>query len=132
MSENENIICKVVLIGESGVGKTSIISRFVENEFYSSLESTIGASFSTKSIYVGEEEGENNLIKLEIWDTSGITKYRSLTKFFCKNSPVCVLVYDITKRSSFEEIKNYWIHEVTSEASNTSMFLIYFLIYFLF
>ena len=101
--------CKVVLIGESGVGKTSIISRYITNTFKSQMVSTLGANFVTKNVIM---EDENQSIKFEIWDTAGQERYRALTKVFYKNAPVCILVYDITKKKTFEELKNYWVKEI--------------------
>ena len=117
MSNEEKgaVSCKVVLIGESGVGKTSIISRFITNTFSSILMSTTGASFATKSIYV---EKEDRTVVFEIWDTAGQEKYRSLAKVFYKNASVCLLVYDIARKASFDEIKNYWFKEIQSNASD--------------
>ena len=111
---SDSIPCKVVLIGESGVGKTSIISRFVTNAFSSSLNPTPGANFTTKSITI---EGYNKTIKYEVWDTAGQEKYRALAKVFYKNSHVCILVYDITRRDSFEQLKNFWINEIKLNGS---------------
>ena len=108
-SQEGAITCKVVLIGESGVGKTSIISRYINNTFKSQLMSTPGANFVTKNVIM---EDENQSIKFEIWDTAGQERYRALAKVFYKNAAVCVLVYDITRRSSFEELKNYWVKEI--------------------
>ena len=110
MTEEEGALtCKVVLIGESGVGKTSIISRYISNTFKSQLMSTPGANFVTKNVIM---EDEKQSIKFEIWDTAGQERYRSLAKVFYKNASVCVLVYDITRKSSFEELKNYWVNEI--------------------
>jgi len=109
------VSCKVVLIGESGVGKTSIISRFITNTFSSILMSTTGASFATKSIYL---EKEDRTVVFEIWDTAGQEKYRSLAKVFYKNASVCLLVYDIARKASFDEIKNYWFKEIKNNASD--------------
>jgi small GTP-binding protein len=115
MSEPEEgaATCKVVLIGESGVGKTSIISRYTNNTFKSQLMSTPGANFVTKNIIL---EDENQSIKFEIWDTAGQERYRALAKVFYKNAAVCVLVYDITRKTSFNELKNYWIKEIKENA----------------
>ena len=119
--EEGALTCKVVLIGESGVGKTSIISRYTNNSFKSQLMPTPGANFITKNVLL---EDENQSIKYEIWDTAGQEKYRSLAKVFYKNAAVCVLVYDITRRTSFEAIKNYWTVELKSNApSNISKFI---------
>ena len=131
--EKKAIPCKVVLIGESGVGKTSIISRYMTNTFSPTLGSTPGANFIAKTVFL---EDENQSIKFEIWDTAGQEKYRSLAKVFYKNASVCILVYEITRRPSFEELKKYWINEVESNASkNVSKLLfnnkkLYFSIYF--
>ena len=110
--------CKVVLIGESGVGKTSIISRYINNTFKSQLMSTPGANFVTKNVIM---EDDNQSIKFEIWDTAGQERYRALAKVFYKNAAVCVLVYDITRKTSFTELKNYWFKEIKENAqSNVS------------
>ena len=112
--EQTSVPCKVVLIGESGVGKTSIISRYITNTFSSVLTATPGASFTTKTIYLKEYKRS---IKFEIWDTAGQEKYRALAKVFYKNAAVCILVYDITRRKSFDELKEYWINEIKSNGS---------------
>ena len=112
--EKEAFPCKVVLIGESGVGKTSIISRYISNTFCAVLTATPGASVTTKTIYIQECKQS---IKFEIWDTAGQEKYRSLAKVFYKNAAVCILVYDITRKASFEELKNYWLNEIKANGS---------------
>ena len=111
--EKKAIPCKVVLIGESGVGKTSIISRYMTDSFSSTLGSTPGANFTTKTIFL---KNENQSIKFEIWDTAGQERYRALAKVFYKNAAVCVLVYDITRKTSFNELKNYWYKEIKENA----------------
>ena len=113
MEEEGALTCKVVLIGESAVGKTSIISRYINNTFKSQLMSTPGANFVTKNV---DMEDEKQSIKFELWDTAGQERYRSLAKVFYKNAAVCVLVYDITRRSSFDAIKNFWIKELKENA----------------
>ena len=117
-SQEGAITCKVVLIGESGVGKTSIISRYINNTFKSQLMSTPGANFVTKNVIM---EDDNQSIRFEIWDTAGQERYRALAKVFYKNAAVCVLVYDITRKTSFNELKNYWYKEIKENAqSNVS------------
>ena len=116
MAEEEGALtCKVVLIGESGVGKTSIISRYINNTFKSQLMSTPGANFVTKNVIM---EDDDQTIKFEIWDTAGQERYRALAKVFYKNAAVCVLVYDITRRSSFEELKKYWVTQLKENAQS--------------
>ena len=107
--EKEALSCKFVLLGESGVGKTSIISRYISNTFESKLMPTSGAKCFVKTLIM---EDDNQAIKFEIWDTGGKEKFRSLAKVFYKNAAVCVLVYDVTRKSSFEELKQYWIKEI--------------------
>ena len=105
MSDDDST--KVVLVGESGVGKTCIIERFCENKFSPTPLSTIGAANATAVIYY-----EERALTLDIWDTAGQELYRSLNKIFYKNAKIAVLVYDITKRSTFEEVKNYWYEQI--------------------
>ena len=114
MSENAALQCKIVLIGESGVGKTSIINRYISDTFSPVLTATPGASFATKTVFLKEY---NQSIKFEIWDTAGQEKYRALAKVFYKNAAVCILVYDIINKKSFDELKNYWISEIKANAS---------------
>ena len=113
MHEDGVLTCKVVLLGESGVGKTSIILRYISNIFNPENPSTGGANFTSKTVNFEEEKQK---IKFEIWDTAGQEKFRSLAKVFYKNSSICILVYDITKRKTFEELKNYWYEEIKSSA----------------
>ena len=107
--------CKVTFLGESQTGKTSIINRFISNSFSSVLTSSPCASFTNKTILLKEK---NESIKLEIWDTAGQTKYRPLVKVFFKDSSVNLLVYDITNKKSFEELKNYWYKDIKENSKN--------------
>lgn len=100
------IPCKVILVGESKVGKTSIISRYT-NTFKEKPETTLSAYQKKKMIEVNGYK-----IELEIWDTVGEERYRSVTSIFYKDALICILVYDITNRDSFESIKSYWHNAV--------------------
>jgi Ras-related protein Rab-5C len=111
-TDNEYTTCKVVLLGEAGVGKTSIISRYVSNTFSEVLMTTTGASFATKKVDIDDE----HKIKFQIWDTAGQERFRSLAKIFYQNAAVAVLVYDITRRDSFEKLKEFWIKELKENA----------------
>ena len=101
--------CKVVLLGDSGVGKTCIISRYISGAFDNNSPSTNGASYASKILTF---ENLNKTISLDIWDTAGQEKYKSLTKFFYKEAAVTILVYDITKKDSFENMKGYWYEQL--------------------
>ena len=94
--------CKVVLVGESAVGKTCIISRFISGAFDSNVSSTNGASYASKNVQY-DKLGKNLL--LDVWDTAGQEKYRALTKFFYKDAKVAILVYDITRYDTFKNIQ---------------------------
>ena len=111
--EDQEIKCKVVLLGKSGVGKTSIISRYISNTFKESLMTTPGANFITKKVEFPESK---KTMKFEIWDTAGQERYRSLAKVFYNNASACILVYDITNKDSFEDIRDYWIPELKNNA----------------
>ena len=106
MSDIESF--KVVLVGESGVGKTSIITQFIDQTFQEDQQSTTGGTFSTKSVVC---DG-GKVLKFEIWDTAGQERYRALTKMFYKDANAAVLVYDITRRDSFEELQTYWAEQI--------------------
>ena len=99
---------KVVLVGESGDGKTSIITQFIDQTFQEDIQSTTGGTFSTKSVVC---DG-GKILKFEIWDTAGQEKYRSLTTMFYKDANAAVMVYDVTRKDSFEEMKNYWAIQI--------------------
>ena len=99
---------KVVLVGESGVGKTSIITQFIDQTFQEDQQSTTGGTFSTKSVIC---DG-GKVLKFEIWDTAGQERYRSLTKMFYKDANAAIMVYDITRKDSFEELKTYWSQQI--------------------
>ena len=102
--------CRVVFLGESGAGKTCIISRYINGVYEDCTDSTTGASYAAKNIEV-----QGRALNLEIWDNPGQEKYRALTKIFYKDASIVILVYDVTKRETLEEIKNYWYNQVKNE-----------------
>ena len=106
--------CKVVLLGDSGVGKTCIISRYITGAFEKNKASTNGASYCSKMVKF-ENLGKNLL--LDIWDTAGQEKYKSLTKFFYKDASIVILVYDITRKDSFDNLKKYWFTQLKENCS---------------
>ena len=114
MNEPESI--KVVLVGESGVGKTSIISQFTTKKFDPHRETSLSAQFISKTVNFQDLGKE---IKFDIWDTVGQEKYRSLAKIFYKDAKVIVFVYDITTEYSFNELKNYWYEETRSNTDGS-------------
>jgi small GTP-binding protein len=101
---------KVVLLGESGVGKSSFMLRFVANNFKVDSSSTVGASYMFKIIQVNGRS-----IKFNIWDTAGQERYHSLAKMYLHDANAAILVYDITNRASFEGLPR-WYSELTEVA----------------
>ena len=112
---------KVVLLGESGVGKTSIISQFTAHKFDPHKETSLSAQFISKTVDF-PDLGQS--IKFDIWDTVGQEKYRSLAKIFYKDAKVIVFVYDITREFTFESIKNYWYEETKADADGSPIFAV--------
>jgi small GTP-binding protein len=106
---NNEIIpdCKVIMLGDSGVGKSSIISRYVSGYFVKDLVSTTGTNYSYKIC-----ENKDQKVRLNIWDTAGQEKYRSLGKHFYKNAYIICIVFDITKKETFQSIKEVWYPEI--------------------
>lgn len=100
---------KVVVLGDTGVGKSSLVLKFVSGNFKTHSESTIGASFMSKYLVVGGKP-----IKYQIWDTAGQEKYHSLAPMYYRNSGAAIVVYDITRQASFETLRN-WIHELHAQ-----------------
>ena len=96
------IPCKVILVGDSGVGKTTIIDRYL-NKYKENESSTLSTSYYTKT-----ETINNYKINFQIWDTVGQEQYRSLNSLFFKDAQICLMVFDITRDETFDSIKNYW------------------------
>jgi len=102
---------KLVLLGESAVGKSSLVLRFVKDQFEDYRESTIGAAFLTQTVQLEDQ----TTIKFEIWDTAGQERYKSLAPMYYRNANCAVVVYDITQPTSFEKAKT-WIRELQRQA----------------
>lgn len=100
---------KVVILGETATGKSCMIARFVSDKFVENFVPTMGGCFSTKDVKIDEL---NKTIRFEIWDTAGQEKYRTINKIYYQDAAAAILVYDITRKDTFEEVKNYWFNEV--------------------
>lgn len=96
---------KVVLIGEASSGKTSLVNRFIHDKFNTNSEATIGAAFLNKTLKINDQE-----IKLEIWDTGGSEKYRSLAPLYFRDARAAIVVFDVTNKNSFTSAAD-WINE---------------------
>ncbi|XP_019162047.1 PREDICTED: ras-related protein RABA1f-like [Ipomoea nil] len=104
--EDYDYLFKVVLIGDSGVGKSNLLSRFTRNEFNQESRSTIGVEFATRTIEV-----DNKVIKAQIWDTAGQERYRAITSAYYRGAIGALLVYDMTRRVTFESLER-WLKEL--------------------
>ena len=100
-------VIKVTLLGNSGVGKSSIILRYSTDRFEIDSLTTKGAEYSQTKVEIN-----GKTYKLDIWDTAGQEQYRSLGKHFYTNAYIVILVYDISKKDSFEDLKNIWYNDL--------------------
>lgn len=103
---------KLVLLGETSVGKSSLVIRFVKGQFCDYQESTIGAAFLTQTVVVNDYT-----VKFEIWDTAGQERYATLAPMYYRGAAAAVVVYDITSKASFERAKK-WVDELKTTGSS--------------
>ncbi len=108
----------VVLIGDSGVGKSNLLSRFTRNEFNLDSKSTIGVEFATRSIQV-----DDKVVKAQIWDTAGQERYRAITSAYYRGAVGALIVYDIAKVSTFESVDR-WLKELRDHADSNIVIML--------
>ncbi|VDL77741.1 unnamed protein product [Nippostrongylus brasiliensis] len=113
-----NAIISVVLIGDSGVGKSNLLSRFTRNEFNLESKSTIGVEFATRSIQV-----EGKTVKAQIWDTAGQERYRAITSAYYRGAVGALLVYDIAKHVTYENVER-WLKELRDHADQNIVIML--------
>ncbi|KAF8086154.1 hypothetical protein N665_0633s0006 [Sinapis alba] len=104
--DDYDFLYKVVLIGDSGVGKSNLLSRFTRNEFSLDSKSTIGVEFATRTIHV-----DDKIVKAQIWDTAGQERYRAITSAYYRGAVGALLVYDVTRHVTFENVER-WLKEL--------------------
>ncbi|KRZ66777.1 Ras-related protein Rab-11A, partial [Trichinella papuae] len=109
---------KVVLIGDSGVGKSNLLSRFTRNEFNLESKTTIGVEFATRSIQV-----DGKTIKAQIWDTAGQERYRAITSAYYRGAVGALLVYDIAKHVTYENVER-WLKELRDHADQNIVIML--------
>jgi|Transcript_8303 small GTP-binding protein len=110
--DDYDYLFKIVLIGDSGVGKSNILSRFTRNEFSVESKSTIGVEFATRSIEI-----EKKVVKAQIWDTAGQERYRAITSAYYRGAVGALLVYDVTKKETFADVEK-WLAELRDHADS--------------
>ncbi|CAN8065138.1 unnamed protein product [Agarophyton chilense] len=115
MARNEDeydYLFKIVLIGDSGVGKSNLLLRFTRNEVDLNSKTTIGVEFATRSVPI-----QGKIIKAQIWDTAGQERYRAITSAYYRGAVGALLVYDITKKNTFESVAR-WLKELKDHADS--------------
>jgi len=117
-SSNYDYLFKVVLIGDSGVGKSNLLSRFTRNEFNLESKSTIGVEFATRSINV-----DSKTVKAQIWDTAGQERYRAITSAYYRGAVGALLVYDIAKHGTYVNVTR-WLKELRDHADSNIVIML--------
>ena len=108
---NEDFKIKIVVIGDSGVGKTNLIRRFITDTFSNNSKATVGVEFTSKSYKINK-----HIFKIELWDTAGEERYKSITSVYYKGAKGALIVYDVTSQISFDNIGK-WIMEIRDKTS---------------
>ncbi|KAG5529507.1 hypothetical protein RHGRI_030038 [Rhododendron griersonianum] len=117
-SQKIDYVFKVVLIGDSAVGKSQILARFARNEFSLDSKATIGVEFQTRTLVI-----QHKSVKAQIWDTAGQERYRAVTSAYYRGAVGAMLVYDITKRQTFEHIPR-WLEELRAHADKNIVIIL--------
>ena len=106
MNQDYDYLFKMLIIGNSGVGKSCLLLRYAENSFNENFFNTIGVDFKLKTV-----KHENDVIKLQIWDTAGQERFRTLTASYYRGAQGIIIVYDVTDRETFDNVRT-WINEI--------------------
>ena len=114
-----DVLFKILLIGDSGVGKTSVIMRYTKKLFNEDYLNSIGVDFKSKDLYIEEKK-----IKLQIWDTAGQERFRTITSSYYRGAHAIAVVFDLTKRQSYDHVKR-WMEDINKYAKeNVLKFLV--------
>ena len=115
-----NYLFKILILGDSFVGKTNMLKRFLQNEFDSNTKETVGVEFGSKNFTLGEK---GDIVKAQIWDTAGQERYRSVTKAYYKGAKGALLVFDITRKTTFENLDN-WLIDLRTNADQDILIIL--------
>ncbi|CAI9301319.1 unnamed protein product [Lactuca saligna] len=118
LNAKADYVFKVVLIGDSAVGKSQLLARFAKNEFNVDSKATIGVEFQTKSLLI-----DGKMVKAQIWDTAGQERYRAVTSAYYRGAVGAMLVYDMTKRQSFDHMTR-WLEELRGHADKNIVIML--------
>lgn len=113
-----NYLFKIIMVGNSGVGKSSFLTLFTEEKFTSEHNITIGVDFGAKYVNIGDKK-----IKLQIWDTAGQERFRAITRAYYRDAAACILLYDVSCRKSFNDLDK-WVDDVKSMSNNINIILV--------
>ena len=115
---NFHFLLKYIIIGDSAVGKSNILTRYVYEKFNEEFQSTLGVEFAAKNAIIN-----NKIFRIQIWDTAGQESFRSITRAYYKNSVCAFIVYDITSRTSFESVKS-WLDDIQKQCPQTTFLVL--------
>lgn len=118
MSSSFDYLLKIIIIGDSSVGKSNILAVYNDGKFNENLQPSIGVEFIAKNIEI-----ENTKFRLQIWDTAGQESFLSMTKVYYKNSCCAFIVYDITEKKSFDHVE-FWLNELKNEAPESILYVL--------
>ena len=118
MANNYSYLLKYIIVGDSSVGKSNLLSKFAHNKFADSYEATIGVEFDVKNLEINEK-----IFRIQIWDTAGQENFKSITKAYYKNCVCAMVVYDITKRQTFDNIQT-WLDDVRNESPKNALIIL--------
>jgi small GTP-binding protein len=117
MTANYDEKCQLLIVGDTTVGKTSILTRFTENKFNQNYLATVGLDFFTKDV---DFTNPKRRVRIKIWDSAGQERFRSLTQSFFRNANGIIIVYDVSNIESFENLK-YWIQSINTQLGNNDI-----------
>ncbi|XP_077601140.1 ras-related protein Rab-35-like isoform X2 [Stigmatopora nigra] len=117
MARDYDYLFKLLIIGDSGVGKSSLLLRFADNTFSGSYITTIGVDFKIRTVEINGEK-----VKLQIWDTAGQERFRTITSTYYRGTHGVIVVYDVTSAESFVNVKR-WLHEINQNCDDVCRIL---------
>ena len=118
MAGRKKVLLKVIILGDSGVGKTSLMNQYVNKKFSNQYKATIGADFLTKEVMV-----DDRLVTMQIWDTAGQERFRTITSTYYRGTHGVIVVYDVTSGESFANVKR-WLHEIDQNCDVVNRILV--------
>ena len=110
MADKKDFLYKILLLGDSSVGKTCFLMRYTDNTFQEIHMSTIGLDYKLKNVQLDD----GKIVKIQIWDTAGQDRFRSITRNYYKGAHGIIVMYDVTNKKSFDNVKN-WVEQIREE-----------------